>query len=176
MSNQTQKELKPQREKWFVFLYPAFFGLGLINEFNIIALAKLTVINQKLDLREFPAFFSRFQLTPQQVFKIAPSKIIYFSMAFTLPFLLVFILIPLLAFSNPISTTELDIFILAAILIIISPVIFLKCFKIQYKTHTKTGHIYFCCLRHQSRLILNALTRCGFGDKLEQPHSPSHSE
>jgi len=167
MTNQVPEELNPPRENWFVFLYPASFGLSLLNGLSVIALARLTVIDQKLTFKELADFFSGCQLTPQQVFKIAPSKILFLPVALSIPFLLIFTLVPILAFDATIPTTELSTFLPAVLLILISPTVFFKCFKIKYQKPSYTGHLYFCCLRNQSSSIVDALPRRGFGDKLK---------
>ena len=175
MSNQTQKDTKPQLERWFVLLFPGSLRMGIFG-LKVIPLARLTVIDQKLTVKELPEFFYSFQLIPQQVYKIAPSKITFLPLALSIPFFLLFILVPILVSDAAIPTKELSIFVPVALLILTAPATFLKCFKMKYKIRSYTGHIYFFCLRHQSSSIINALIRCGFGDKLEQSQSAPHPE
>jgi hypothetical protein len=170
MLNQMQKDMKPPRDKWFVFTF-VFWSAGI--SFNNFPLGDLVINDKKLILKPYFDFaYGSFQFTPQQISKIAASKLLYFLYTPLLLFWFAWILFVFFVVGGPIPSYFIAIAIIALILGTI-PILFFKSFRIHHNIGAYPGHIYFFCLRRHASSIVDALTRCGFGDKLDQPHGSS---
>jgi hypothetical protein len=171
MANEAEKDTRPKREKWLVFSFVLWSVR--IRPNNMPPLGDLIIKDQNLVLKPyFDVAYGSFQFTPQQVSKISPSKIAYFVYSPLLLFIFAWILIAILVFGNSTPAFIIVVAIISVVLVI-CPLLFLKPFRIRHNIGSYPSYIYFLCLRHHSSSIRDALTRCGFGDKLEQPHGDS---
>ena len=157
--------MNPPHEKWFVIFIRTSYSPIIYNTSMIFILswARLTIIDKELTLKHLGDFFDGYQFTPQQITKISPSKFMYSNMIILLLLLLLILIIPfVLNHTIPIVAVVL---LILAILIYVIPVILFKCYRINHRVEDYPSYIYIYCLRRHSSSIMDALTRCGFGDK-----------
>lgn len=166
MSNKADIDLKPSREQWFVFLF-VFWSVG-ISLFDWFTFGHIRITDQKLMLKSpFEIAYSRYQFMSWQISKVSASKALYLISAPPLLFIFAYFLFLFLAFEDRISLLMLAIAIIALIVASV-PILFFKSFRIYHNIGSYPKHIYFLCLRRHSSSITDALTRCGFVDKVEQ--------
>lgn len=161
-----QEDLNPPRKKWLVFLF-TFLGVGI--DIDVGFLGKIVVTNQRLVLKSpFDIAYGSYQFTPPQISRIFSSKILYLFYIPPLVFVLAWFLFVFLVVGTPIP---IFMFVLVIILLVLTAfhMVFFKSFRIRHSIGSYPRHIYFFCFRHQSSSIVDTLTLCGFGDKLEQP-------
>ena len=175
MTNQTQKDTKPQREQWHVgslrtSRWLMTRGAMILFISSWLWSSRLTIIDKKLTLKHAGDFLDGYQFSPQHVVAISPSKDM--SLYMLVPAILLIVILVFFQ-GNKLPTVALVLTALT-ILIHVIPVMLFKCYRINHQLEDYPKYIYFCCLRHQSSSIMDVLKRCGFGDKLEtKPVAPN---